>query len=62
MAGDKMQRLESVEELKACLKSAQDTAFITNGLARTSLEGDDEVVTINILKKHTKKVTINIIT
>lgn len=51
MAGDKMQRLESVEEFKSCLKSAQDTAFITNGLARTSLEGDDEVVTIDILKK-----------
>ncbi|CAH0726326.1 unnamed protein product, partial [Brenthis ino] len=43
MAGDKMQRLESVEDIKACIKSVQDTAFITNGLARTSLDGEDEV-------------------
>lgn len=38
-----MQRLESVEDIKACIKSVQDTAFITNGLARTSLDGEDEV-------------------
>ncbi|CAH2105057.1 unnamed protein product [Euphydryas editha] len=43
MAGDKMQRLETVEDLKACVKTAQDTAFITNGLGKTCLDGDDEV-------------------
>nr|XP_026490448.1 methyltransferase-like protein 13 [Vanessa tameamea] len=43
MAGDKMQRLETTEDLKACVKSVQDTAFITNGLSKTTLDGDDEV-------------------
>ncbi|XP_072936789.1 eEF1A lysine and N-terminal methyltransferase homolog [Epargyreus clarus] len=43
MAGEKMQRLETTEELKACIKSIQDTAFVTNGLAKTTLDGDDEV-------------------
>lgn len=38
-----MQRLETAEQLKSSVKSAQDAAFITNGLAKTSLDGDDEV-------------------
>ncbi|KAJ0181574.1 hypothetical protein K1T71_002296 [Dendrolimus kikuchii] len=44
MAGDKMLRLQTVEELQSRVKSAQDAAFVTNGLARTNLEDDDEVV------------------
>ncbi|KAI5632989.1 methyltransferase domain-containing protein [Phthorimaea operculella] len=43
LAGDKMLRLETPEELRECVKSVQDTAFVTNGLAKTSLEGEDEV-------------------
>lgn len=43
MAGDKMLRLESVEDVTTCIKSVQDTAFITNGLSKTSLDGEDEV-------------------
>ncbi|XP_069356733.1 eEF1A lysine and N-terminal methyltransferase homolog [Maniola hyperantus] len=43
IAGDKMQRLDIAEQLMSCVKSAQDAAFITNGLAKTSLDGDDEV-------------------
>ncbi|XP_049870997.1 eEF1A lysine and N-terminal methyltransferase homolog [Pectinophora gossypiella] len=43
MAGDKMLRVETAQELKDCVKSVQDTAFITNGLAKTSIEGDNEV-------------------
>lgn len=43
MAGDKMLRLQSLDELQSHVKSAQDAAFITNGLARTSLDNDDEV-------------------
>lgn len=42
MAGDKMQRLQTTEELMTYIKSAQDTAFVTNGLAKTSLD-DEEV-------------------
>lgn len=43
MAGDKMQRLQAPEEMKEYVKSAQDTAFVTNGLSKTSLEDDNEV-------------------
>lgn len=43
MAGDKMQRLQTPEELKTYVKTAQDTAFVTNGLAKTSLDEDNEV-------------------
>lgn len=45
MAGDKMQRLQTPDELKTYVKTAQDTAFITNGLARTILDEDNEVRT-----------------
>lgn len=38
-----MQRLESIEDMTVCIKSVQDTAFITNGLSKTSLDGEDEV-------------------
>lgn len=44
MAGDKMIRLKSADEVRECVKSVQDTAFVTNGLTKTSLEGDDEVI------------------
>lgn len=43
MAGEKMIRLETTQELQDCVKSVQDTAFVTNGLARTNLDEDDEV-------------------
>ncbi|XP_045510777.1 eEF1A lysine and N-terminal methyltransferase homolog [Colias croceus] len=43
LAGDKMIRVDTPEDLQSCVKSAQDAAFITNGLGKTSLEGDDEV-------------------
>ncbi|XP_075991891.1 eEF1A lysine and N-terminal methyltransferase homolog [Anticarsia gemmatalis] len=43
MAGDKMVRLQTPEEVKSYVKSAQDTAFVTNGLAKTSLDDDNEV-------------------
>ncbi|XP_013147174.1 PREDICTED: methyltransferase-like protein 13 [Papilio polytes] len=43
MAGEKMIRLETSQELQDCVKSVQDTAFVTNGLARTNLDEDDEV-------------------
>lgn len=38
-----MVRLQSPEEMKSYVKSAQDTAFVTNGLAKTSLDDDNEV-------------------
>lgn len=41
MGGDKMQRLQTAEELKIHVKSAQDVAFVTNGLARTSIDEDE---------------------
>ncbi|CAH2065892.1 unnamed protein product, partial [Iphiclides podalirius] len=43
MAGDKMIRLNAPQELQDCVKSIQDTAFITNGLAKTNLDDNDEV-------------------
>ncbi|XP_028174754.1 eEF1A lysine and N-terminal methyltransferase homolog isoform X3 [Ostrinia furnacalis] len=43
LAGDKMQRVASPDELFGYIKSAQDTAFVTNGLAKTSLDEDNEV-------------------
>lgn len=43
MAGDKMIRLKTPEELQLQVKSAQDAAFITNGLSKTSLDDDNEV-------------------
>lgn len=43
MAGDKMIRLNTPEELQEYVQSIQDTAFITNGLAKTNLEDDNEV-------------------
>ncbi|XP_068621193.1 eEF1A lysine and N-terminal methyltransferase homolog [Battus philenor] len=43
MAGDKMIRLDNPRELLDCVKSIQDTAFVTNGLARTNLDENDEV-------------------
>ncbi|XP_050685415.1 eEF1A lysine and N-terminal methyltransferase homolog isoform X2 [Leptidea sinapis] len=43
LAGDRLIRLETKEELLESVKSLQDTAFITNGLARTNIDGDDEV-------------------
>ncbi|XP_073967697.1 eEF1A lysine and N-terminal methyltransferase homolog [Choristoneura fumiferana] len=43
MAGDKMIRLKSADEVRDSVKSVQDTAFVTNGLTKTSLEGEDEV-------------------
>ncbi|KAM3959144.1 eEF1A lysine and N-terminal methyltransferase homolog isoform 3-T3 [Aphomia sociella] len=49
MAGDKMLRLTNTEELKEYVKSAQDTAFITNGLAKTNLDDDNEV-TLDLYK------------
>ncbi|KAI8427435.1 hypothetical protein MSG28_001976 [Choristoneura fumiferana] len=42
MAGDKMIRLKSADEVRDSVKSVQDTAFVTNGLTKTSLEGEDE--------------------
>lgn len=41
MAGDKMIRLQTADEVKSYVKSAQDTAFVTNGLAKTSLDEDE---------------------
>ncbi|XP_047510251.1 eEF1A lysine and N-terminal methyltransferase homolog [Pieris napi] len=43
LAGEKMIRLKSPEELLSCVKSAQDTAFITNSLGKSRLDEDDEV-------------------
>ncbi|XP_014360897.2 eEF1A lysine and N-terminal methyltransferase homolog [Papilio machaon] len=43
MAGEKMIRLDTPQELQDCVKSVQDTAFVTNGLAKTNLDEDDEV-------------------
>ncbi|XP_059061808.1 eEF1A lysine and N-terminal methyltransferase homolog [Achroia grisella] len=43
MAGDKMIRLSRPDEVTEYVKSAQDAAFITNGLAKTNLEDDNEV-------------------
>ncbi|CAH3855140.1 eEF1A lysine and N-terminal methyltransferase homolog [Pieris brassicae] len=43
LAGEKMIRLKSPEELLSCVKSAQDTAFITNSLGKSHLDEDDEV-------------------
>lgn len=43
LAGDKMQRVGTPEELFGYIKSAQDTAFVTNGLAKTCLDEDNEV-------------------
>ncbi|KAG6453988.1 eEF1A lysine and N-terminal methyltransferase homolog [Manduca sexta] len=43
MAGDKMVRLQTPEELQSHVKSAQDAAFITNGLAKTNLDDENEV-------------------
>ncbi|OWR41490.1 CGI-01 protein [Danaus plexippus plexippus] len=43
MAGEKMQSVQSTDELKSIIKSVQDTAFVTNGLAKADLDEDDEV-------------------
>ncbi|XP_053607536.1 eEF1A lysine and N-terminal methyltransferase homolog [Plodia interpunctella] len=43
MAGDKMLRLSKPEEVTEYVKSAQDAAFVTSGLAKTSLDENDEV-------------------
>ncbi|XP_041983193.1 eEF1A lysine and N-terminal methyltransferase homolog [Aricia agestis] len=43
MVGDKMLRLNTTQELIDNVKTVQDAAFITNGLAKTSLEGEEEV-------------------
>ncbi|CAH0404585.1 unnamed protein product [Chilo suppressalis] len=43
LAGEKMVRMSTAEELAAYVKSAQDTAFVTNGLAKTNLHEDNEV-------------------
>ncbi|XP_063358899.1 eEF1A lysine and N-terminal methyltransferase homolog [Cydia amplana] len=48
LAGDKMLRLKTAEELRECIKSVQDTAFVTNGLAKTSL--DDEEVSLDLMQ------------
>ncbi|CAG9121648.1 unnamed protein product [Plutella xylostella] len=50
LAGDKMIRLKTAEELRECIKSAQDTAFITNGLSRTTLDDGDEEVCIDLMR------------
>lgn len=47
MAGDKMLRLSTPEELFGYIKSAQDTAFVTNGLAKTNLDEENEVLGSN---------------
>ncbi|CAB3248151.1 unnamed protein product [Arctia plantaginis] len=52
MAGDKMQRLQTPEELKTYIKSAQDTAFVTNGLAKTTL--DDDEVSLDLMQPGTE--------
>lgn len=36
-----MQRLQTAEELIQHVKSAQDAAFVTKGLARTNLDEDE---------------------
>ncbi|XP_061708112.1 eEF1A lysine and N-terminal methyltransferase homolog [Cydia pomonella] len=48
LAGDKMLRLKTAEDLRECVKSVQDTAFVTNGLAKTSL--DDEEVSLDLMQ------------
>ncbi|CAG9784682.1 unnamed protein product [Diatraea saccharalis] len=43
LAGEKMVRMSTTQELAGYIKSAQDTAFVTNGLAKTNLHEDNEV-------------------
>lgn len=43
MAGEKMVRVQTPKHLQEHIKSAQDTAFITNGLGKTKLDDNDEV-------------------
>ncbi|KAL4720207.1 hypothetical protein ACJJTC_005086, partial [Scirpophaga incertulas] len=43
LAGEKMIRLSTPSELAGYVKSTQDAAFVTNGLAKTSLHEDNEV-------------------
>ncbi|CAK1603562.1 unnamed protein product [Parnassius mnemosyne] len=43
LAGDKMVRLDTPQELQDCIRSVQDTAFVTNGLTKTTLDENDEV-------------------
>ncbi|CAD0196413.1 unnamed protein product [Chrysodeixis includens] len=48
MAGDKMMRVQTADEVKSYVKSAQDTAFVTNGLAKTSL--DENEVSLDLMQ------------
>lgn len=44
LAGEKMQRLSGPSEMLACIKTVQDAAVVTNGLASVSLNKDEEVM------------------
>ncbi|GBP46835.1 Methyltransferase-like protein 13 [Eumeta japonica] len=62
MAGDKMLRLNNINEVIEHVKSIQDAAFITNGLATTTLGGSEEAtLTLSVPGESMPRYTIYIL-